>query len=1076
MRCWLLGTFLQLASGLAAQQYPFIRVAGSPGNVERVLEDRQGRLWIASHFDLLCFDGSHFYSLREFGFPAKFSYGLIEDAEGGILSGTPEGIYRFYQGRLEHPVAGLFVYEMVGVAPGVFLATVFRGPQTRAIAPYRIRAANGAWQAEELTGWKTGINLTRDRSGTVLAACPGGWCEITAKMIVNWSPSHPGAPILHRSGLDIGRVLRDRFGCLWFRSAEAGAYQCPGDPEPIPLPAAVAGRNVWAAATENEDGSMTFANGGSLAVGRPGAFQVVTPADGLPAEAIASAVRTHDGSIWLATIGGLYRFPYPFHLTYWKSRHGLVWSLTKSGGRILAGTGSGVARLDENGEWTLMQGSREFGSVSSLVSEPDGSIYAAVSRQAVIQLLPRGTLAARTPPGQGGQAEALARASDGSIWLAGAGFYRVLKNGPNLSLVPENPHEGAPDSSYLASDPAGVIWGCFAGSLIRREGEKWRTVVDNRLPQLPCRALALLANGDVWIGYDGGRADGGQVDGGQADFVFAQVHPGTPGTGAVVHQFHARDATFSFGSDTRGWLWRGSTDGMYVADTFQASAGVWLHLDGSDGLTGLDVNHDSFFSDPDGSVWWAADASIIHFSPPPDLVHPGYSPPIFLSAFSLNGGPPKLAETFREVPHGQRVTAHIGSLQFQGRNALGIRYRLLPESKNWRETTSSDVDLGAPRWGTHTLEIQSRFSMGPWSTIRSWPLVVLRPWWFSWPAILGFAGIGAGGTAGAIRWRRKLRLRARTTLPDLAQWRLAALVPESKLIGTTLDGRFEVLSLVAQGGFATIFKGADRHHSGRWCAIKVFRQGVVDEQWLTHRFQQEVSALEQIRHPSVVSIYGHGISPAGSPYLVMEFIEGDTLRDLLTGGALPCGRTASLMRQAASALEQIHARGIYHRDLKPENLMLRAGAIPGRELVLIDFSIAIVKEPDQTIHGLSRAAGTIYYMAPEQAVGFATPASDIYGLTKVVLEMMTGQRLSALLPDASMDLPERAREFLRRLPIRLSAESVEMLGSALEFDPARRPQAALPFAQPIVRDLEAASSGLSASPCLYSTDGGPAAG
>jgi serine/threonine protein kinase len=245
-------------------------------------------------------------------------------------------------------------------------------------------------------------------------------------------------------------------------------------------------------------------------------------------------------------------------------------------------------------------------------------------------------------------------------------------------------------------------------------------------------------------------------------------------------------------------------------------------------------------------------------------------------------------------------------------------------------------------------------------------------------------------------------------------------------VGTTLDRRFEVVALVAHGGFATILRGRDLRHVGRPCAIKIFRQGVLDEQWLTHRFQQEVSALEQIRHPSVVSIYGHGISPAGTPYLVLEFIEGGTLRDLLDRGALPPKRTAALLRQAAGALEQIHARGIYHRDLKPENLMLRAGAAAGEELVLIDFSIAIVKEPDQTIHGLSRAAGTIYYMAPEQAVGFATPASDIYSLAKIVFEMITGRRLSTLLPDASMDLPERVRELARRLPIPFSEESVEM--------------------------------------------------
>ena len=164
---------LLLAPALSAQQFPFIQIAGSPRNIERLLEDRQGRLWVATHDDVLCFDGSRFFSLRDFGLPPVFGYSLIEDDEGGILSGSDQGIYRFYRGRLEHVVAGHFVHDMVGVAPGVILATMNREPGSAAIVPYRIRHVGGAWQAEELAGWKIGSNLTRDRTGAILAACPG---------------------------------------------------------------------------------------------------------------------------------------------------------------------------------------------------------------------------------------------------------------------------------------------------------------------------------------------------------------------------------------------------------------------------------------------------------------------------------------------------------------------------------------------------------------------------------------------------------------------------------------------------------------------------------------------------------------------------------------------------------------------------------------------------------------------------------------------------------------------------------------------------------------------------------------
>jgi len=154
-----------------------------------------------------------------------------------------------------------------------------------------------------------------------------------------------------------------------------------------------------------------------------------------------------------------------------------------------------------------------------------------------------------------------------------------------------------------------------------------------------------------------------------------------------------------------------------------------------------------------------------------------------------------------------------------------------------------------------------------------------------------------------------------------------------------------------------------------------------------------------------------------------------------------------------SALDAIHALEICHRDVKPENVIVRREGSAEEESVLIDFSIAIVKDANETLHGLSRAAGSFDYMAPEQAVGYAEPSSDIYSLAKLVLEMLTGRQLKDLLPDAALDLPERVRVLARGLEVRLSGESVEMLATALEFDPARRPRVAGAFAAPLVIDL-----------------------
>ncbi len=124
------------------------------------------------------------------------------------------------------------------------------------------------------------------------------------------------------------------------------------------------------------------------------------------------------------------------------------------------------------------------------------------------------------------------------------------------------------------------------------------------------------------------------------------------------------------------------------------------------------------------------------------------------------------------------------------------------------------------------------------------------------------------------------------------------------------------------------------------------------------------------------------------------------------------------------------------------------------QAVLIDFSIAIVKDVNEMLHGLSRAAGSFDYMAPEQAVGFAQPSSDIYSLAKLVIEMLTGRQLKSLLPNAALDVPARVRELASSLDLGLSGESIEMLATALEFDRSRRPSVASSFARPLSRDLD----------------------
>ena len=200
-----------------------------------------------------------------------------------------------------------------------------------------------------------------------------------------------------------------------------------------------------------------------------------------------------------------------------------------------------------------------------------------------------------------------------------------------------------------------------------------------------------------------------------------------------------------------------------------------------------------------------------------------------------------------------------------------------------------------------------------------------------------------------------------------------------------------------------------------------------------------------------------GIGEIAAQFLVCP----ETIRNWERQGKLPpVVRTLGRHRRYTRVhLDAIHALDIWHRDVKPENVIVSHEGSPDEKAILIDFSIAIVKDANETLHGLSRAAGSFEYMAPEQAVGYAEASSDIYSLARLAIEMLTGQSLSRLLPAASLDLPDRVRELLKRLDLALSETTIALIASALEFDPAKRPRVASSVVTPLADDLDSGAPG-----------------
>jgi eukaryotic-like serine/threonine-protein kinase len=201
-----------------------------------------------------------------------------------------------------------------------------------------------------------------------------------------------------------------------------------------------------------------------------------------------------------------------------------------------------------------------------------------------------------------------------------------------------------------------------------------------------------------------------------------------------------------------------------------------------------------------------------------------------------------------------------------------------------------------------------------------------------------------------------------------------------------LNDRYEMEKTLGEGGMARVYRGTDRV-LGRTVAIKVLAGKYAGDESFVTRFRREAQAAARLNHPHVVSVFDTG-DDGDRHYIVMEYVEGETLGDLLRRqGRLPPDRAAAIAADVATALETAHETGLVHRDVKPGNVMLdRDGRVK-----VMDFGIARAAA-DDTLTQTGLVLGTASYLSPEQAQGMPVDArSDIYSLGCVLYEMLTGR-------------------------------------------------------------------------------------
>ncbi len=292
-----------------------------------------------------------------------------------------------------------------------------------------------------------------------------------------------------------------------------------------------------------------------------------------------------------------------------------------------------------------------------------------------------------------------------------------------------------------------------------------------------------------------------------------------------------------------------------------------------------------------------------------------------------------------------------------------------------------------------------------------------------------------------------------------------------------LNGRYEIGELIGRGGMADVYLGRDIR-LGRSVAIKVLRPDLARDPLFQSRFRREAQAVAGLNHPAVVSVYDTGDqeSPGASPedvrlpFIVMEYVPGRTLRDLVKAGEITIEKAVDYALGVLSALEYSHRSGIVHRDIKPANVMVTADG----GVKVMDFGIArAMADSAATMTQTQAVIGTAQYLSPEQARGETVDArSDLYSAACLLFEMLagrppfTGDSPVSVAYQHVRETPPAASSFNPEIPASLDA----VLERGLAKDRADRYQDAHQFREALLRARSGANAAADPTPPTDATE------
>jgi ligand-binding sensor domain-containing protein len=977
-----------------------------------------GFLWLAASDGLYRFDGFRYEKIREF--PLSSARFLATTNDGSLWAGDFQGLVRLHSGRFE-TILSEYISGLAGFEDHVFVET-----NTRFL---RIGVDN----SKTILSYRVRRELNADADGQIWSICMN-------PIAVCWlDPKNPAQPHIAPSGPEFTagndyQSARDSLGRIWVADNTRAVMLSRGNAPQV--------LNRLGSTEGNRAGPLLSGRGGHVWFLGQALREVASGfefRDRADHDRFAPLAGFEDasGHLWISSagqglvewIGDKWERWFPEDL----AGEPAVQMVRARDGALFVATHKNIYRED-GARWKPLAG--EPHRYEALAAMDTGDFLASIRDYGVVRLSSDGIIRERIPDPQPGrnQYRKILRDSKGRYWVGAKEKLLRIEGQPGaLHFVPQSlPGLQSSEMQHavdLQVDAAGRLWVGYAAGIAWLDGDDHWHRIETSEPVTAVRSISVDAD-HIWVAY---RRPG----------TFSELTK--EGERWRVTQFSSptRD-TYFLKRDSRGWIWRGTPNGVYIADGVHFENDAWLHLHMGNGLAANELDMYGFFEDRDGSVWISGEQGITHLYPQPSwFAGPAGAPPIRVTHvqaddrdFSFPANPPA------EFPKGTKVLRiDLGSLGASPFRDNPLRWRLRP-SQEWHPSSDGSLEFRDLAGGHYSLQVA--YAGGPALDTYAFqigPAVEWISWWWCLPT--------AAMVPFALRRRTVAKLRYRFEKSAfLLRRRLHATQADSVLndwCGKILNGRYRVERVLSRGGFSIVYEAVDSSADDSRIAVKVCSRTGSKDGWIRNRFAHEVASLRSIHHPGVVPILDSWISPLGEPCLAMPLVQGDTLRNLIP---MPAALASPLIRKIGDALGYVHTLGIVHRDLKPENIIVTAGNQP----VVVDFGSSGLRSAEDELAETTLIAGSFHYMAPERLTGRYSPATDVYSFAVIMLEMLKGKRLSDL--RSSFSDPSFEAELSSVVG---NQEAASLLAPAFDPDPRGRPASVSEWAERIASALDQAS-------------------